>query len=69
VLSTTGPCTSSRSLLAPGSPATATAETPVSLLILGQREFNSLLNEFPDIRSSVLLALAQRVRRLENTAD
>ena len=49
--------------------ATATAETPVSLLILGRREFNSLLNEFPDIRSSVLTALAQRVRRLENTAD
>jgi CRP/FNR family transcriptional regulator, cyclic AMP receptor protein len=49
--------------------ATATAVTPVSLLILGRREFNSLLNEFPDIRSSVLTALAQRVRRLENTPD
>ncbi len=49
--------------------ATATAVTPVNLLILGQREFNSLLNEFPDIRSSVLTALAQRVRRHENTPD
>jgi len=49
--------------------ATATAVTPVSLLILARREFNSLLNEFPDIRSSVLTALAQRVRRLENTPD
>ena len=49
--------------------ATATADTPVSLLILGRREFNSLLNEFPDIRESVMTALAQRVRRLENTAD
>jgi hypothetical protein len=49
--------------------ATATAVTPVSLLILGRREFNSLLNEFPDIRSSVLKALADRVCRLENTVD
>ncbi len=49
--------------------ATATAVTPVSLLILGQREFNTLLNDFPDIRASVLTALARRVRRLENTPD
>jgi CRP/FNR family transcriptional regulator, cyclic AMP receptor protein len=49
--------------------ATATAVTPVSLLILARREFNSLLNEFPDIRSSVLAALAVRLRRLENTPD
>lgn len=49
--------------------ATATAVTPVSLLILGQREFNTLLNDYPDIRTSVLTALARRVRRLENTPD
>jgi CRP/FNR family cyclic AMP-dependent transcriptional regulator len=49
--------------------ATATSVTPVSLLILGRREFNTLLKEFSDIRTSVLMALAQRVRRLENTTD
>jgi CRP/FNR family cyclic AMP-dependent transcriptional regulator len=49
--------------------ATATAVTPVSLLILGQREFNTLLNDYPDIRASVITALARRVRRLENTPD
>jgi CRP/FNR family cyclic AMP-dependent transcriptional regulator len=49
--------------------ATATAVTPVNLLILGQREFNTLLNDYPDIRTSVLTALARRVRRLENTPD
>jgi CRP/FNR family cyclic AMP-dependent transcriptional regulator len=49
--------------------ATATAVTAVSLLILGRREFNSLLNEFPDIRASVVTALVQRVRRLENSPD
>jgi CRP/FNR family cyclic AMP-dependent transcriptional regulator len=49
--------------------ATATAVTPVNLLILGQREFNTLLHDYPDIRTSVLTALARRVRRLENTPD
>ena len=49
--------------------ATATAVTPVNLLILGQREFNTLLNDYPDIRTSVLTALARRVRRLEDTPD
>lgn len=49
--------------------ATATAVTPVNLLILGQREFNTLLNDYPDIRTSVLTALAQRVRRLESVPD
>src|SRR5437016_6156116 len=29
--------------------ATATTDTPVSVLVLGRREFNSLLNEFPDV--------------------
>jgi CRP/FNR family cyclic AMP-dependent transcriptional regulator len=49
--------------------ATAIAVTPVNLLILGQREFNTLLNDYPDIRTSVLTALARRVRRLENPPD
>jgi CRP-like cAMP-binding protein len=49
--------------------ATAVAVTPVNLLILGQREFNTLLNDYPDIRTSVLTALARRVRRLEDTPD
>ena len=49
--------------------ATATTVTPVNLLILGQREFNTLLHDYPDIRTSVLTALARRVRRLENTPD
>ncbi|MFI5100560.1 MAG: cyclic nucleotide-binding domain-containing protein [Actinomycetes bacterium] len=46
--------------------ATATAETDVRLLVLGSREFHSLLNEFPDVRVAVLRTLAGRVRQAEN---
>ncbi len=49
--------------------ATATTETPVRLLVLGSREFHSLLNQFPAIRDSVMAALAARLRRLEDTVD
>jgi CRP-like cAMP-binding protein len=49
--------------------ATATTVTPVRLLVLGTREFHSLLAEHPDIRESVLAALAERVRKLEKTDE
>jgi len=50
-----------------GRPRSATVKTemPSRLLVLGHREFNSLVDEFPEVRIAVLLALAQRVRRLE----
>jgi CRP-like cAMP-binding protein len=49
--------------------ATASAETAVRLLVLGTREFHSLLAEFPEIRVAVLRTLAARVRTLENIED
>jgi CRP/FNR family transcriptional regulator, cyclic AMP receptor protein len=49
--------------------ATAITETPVRLLVLGTREFRSLLAEYPDIRESVLDQLAERVRRAENIEE
>ena len=49
--------------------ATATTLTPVRLLVLGTREFHSLLAENPDIREAVLGALAERVRGLEKTDE
>jgi CRP-like cAMP-binding protein len=49
--------------------ATATTLTPVRLLVLGTREFHSLLAENPDIRAAVLAALAERVRTLEKTDE
>jgi CRP-like cAMP-binding protein len=48
--------------------ATATAETPVRVLVLGQREFRTLIDDFKSVRIGVLEALAQRVRRLEPDA-
>src|SRR5262249_48183341 len=45
--------------------ATVTTQTPVRVLVLGTREFHSLMAEYPDIRVSVLGQLADRVRRLE----
>ena len=44
--------------------ASATAVTDCRLLVLGHREFHSLLDAQPDIRVHVLEALARRVRQL-----
>jgi CRP-like cAMP-binding protein len=49
--------------------ATATTQTPVRLLVLGTREFHSLMADQPDIREAVLAALAERVRLLEKTDE
>jgi CRP/FNR family cyclic AMP-dependent transcriptional regulator len=49
--------------------ATATTEVASKLLVVGHREFHSLMDQFPTIRTSVLRALGERVRRLDpNTA-
>jgi CRP-like cAMP-binding protein len=45
--------------------ATATAETPTKLLVLGHREFHSLMSQYPSIQTSVLNCLASRIRDLE----
>ena len=45
--------------------ATATTESPARLLVVGHREFHSLMAQFPTIQTSVLQALAQRVRLLD----
>lgn len=48
--------------------ATATAETPTKLLVLGHREFHSLMSQYPAIQTSVLNCLAVRIRDLEPEA-
>jgi CRP-like cAMP-binding protein len=48
--------------------ATATTESDSKLLVLGHREFHTLMERFPAIRTSVLEALAKRVRRLDPEA-
>jgi CRP-like cAMP-binding protein len=49
--------------------ATATAETASRVLVLGRREFHTLVADFPEIRIAVLEALAHRVRNLDPTAS
>ena len=48
--------------------ATATTEGPATLLVLGHREFHSLMDKYPAIRTCVLDALAKRIRNLEPEA-
>ena len=45
--------------------ATATCTSPCRLLVVGHREFHSLLSRFPTIQAAVLEALAHRIARLE----
>ena len=45
--------------------ATATTDEDSKLLVLGHREFHSLMDRFPAIRTCVLESLAKRIRNLE----
>lgn len=51
-----------------GGPRTASvvAETPMTLLVLGQREFAGLIDEVPGLAHKILTSLAQRVRELDD---
>ena len=48
--------------------ATATTESPSKLLVVGHREFNSLMDAYPSIQSCVFRALGSRIRSLEPDA-
>ena len=48
--------------------ASATTTKPSRLVVLGRREFHSLMDEYPSIQLQVLQALARRVRRNEPDA-
>ena len=45
--------------------ATVTADGPVSLLVVGQREFTSLLHDAPTVAIKMLRTLAERIRSAE----
>jgi CRP/FNR family cyclic AMP-dependent transcriptional regulator len=49
-----------------GRPRTATvrADGITRLLVIGHREFNALMDEFPDVRETVLAEVAERLRKL-----
>jgi CRP/FNR family transcriptional regulator, cyclic AMP receptor protein len=46
--------------------ATVTAATPLTVLVLGPREFSGLLDEVPTLNHKILAALAGRVRELDS---
>ena len=48
--------------------ATVTAEGPMRLLVIGQREFAGLLDEIPGFANRVLQNLAERMRDLDEKA-
>jgi len=48
--------------------ATVTCVTDCRLLVLGRREFHSLMDEFPGLKMRVLETLAKRVRTLDTSA-
>ncbi|HLY35466.1 MAG TPA: cyclic nucleotide-binding domain-containing protein [Candidatus Limnocylindria bacterium] len=53
--------------LVDGKPRTATTRAvgATRLLVIGHREFHQLMDDFPTVKTSVLEALAERVRRNE----
>jgi CRP/FNR family cyclic AMP-dependent transcriptional regulator len=51
-----------------GRTATATCTTPCRLLVVGHREFHTLLTDFPTIQGAVLQAVARRISLLEGDA-
>ncbi len=48
--------------------ATVTADTPCRLLVINHRDFPSLIDEFPEVASEVLVTLAHRLRGLDRAA-
>lgn len=53
--------------LVDGKPRSATTRAmgPTRLVVVGHREFNRLMDDFPSVKTCVLQALAERVRRNE----
>jgi CRP-like cAMP-binding protein len=49
--------------------ATVVAETPAKLLVLGQREFNGVLDEVPVLAHKMLSIMATRVREADARAS
>lgn len=45
--------------------ATVTADTPMTLAVVGRREFTGLLKEIPDLSLKVMAGLARRLREVD----
>jgi CRP-like cAMP-binding protein len=48
--------------------ATVTAESPITVLVLGPREFTAVLDEVPQLSHKLLTALAHQIRELDKKA-
>jgi len=48
--------------------ATVTAQSPMTLLVLGQREFSGLLDEIPALAHKLLSSMAVRLREADERA-
>jgi CRP-like cAMP-binding protein len=48
--------------------ATVTAETPLTVLVLGPREFSGVIDQVPGLAHKLLATLASRVRALDSQA-
>ena len=48
--------------------ATVTTDGPARLIVIGHREFHSMMEEFPEIAGQVMHVLADRIRALEPNA-
>lgn len=48
--------------------ASVVAESPMTLLVLGQREFNGVLDGVPGMASKILSTMAQRLREADSKA-
>ena len=48
--------------------ATVTADTPMTLLVLGQREFAAVIEEVPRLAGKLLTQMADRVREADERA-
>jgi CRP/FNR family cyclic AMP-dependent transcriptional regulator len=46
--------------------ATVTAETPMELVVLGQREFAGLIDDIPEFAHKLLAGLARRLRQADS---
>ena len=47
--------------------ATVTAQTPMTLYVMGPREFATLLDDVPEVGRKILKAMASRLRRTRTT--
>jgi CRP-like cAMP-binding protein len=64
-----GSCIGELSLLDKGPrTATVTAQTPLTVLVLGPREFSGVLEEVPSLSRKLMAGLASKVRELDKTA-